>query len=133
MNSITVQGQSDDLIEIDDAENGADELGGYKPKHLTFNDGTVLYVEYSPEGYDGKWRIERVEVGTANYLHNPAPDDEDEGYSDVVNLTGPGLKLVGAWREREPTEEELLESIGNLEGRRLSADQLTRILGIVNE
>lgn len=85
MNTVTVYGASDDLIEVEGAIR--EEFSAYDEEdgvYLAFSDGTVLHVQYDD---DGLWRIALSARGAATYQHTPAVDDR-ENYSDRVKLTG---------------------------------------------
>jgi hypothetical protein len=132
-NRITVTGHSDDIIVIRDPQNGDDEHGAYNgARHLRFSDGTVLRVEYSPKDYFGKWKMERVETGSAEYKHEAAKDDEDD-YSDVVTLVAPGLRVTGCSKGLKPTKQELVDAIEQYDLSTLSVDQLSTILAMFKE
>ncbi len=85
MNSITIYGASDDLIEVEG--DLSEEFGCYdeKENYLSFNDGTVLSVVYAD---DGCWRINRVVKGTAEYSKVEADGADTDNYTDRVTLKG---------------------------------------------
>jgi len=59
----TIYGASDDLIELEgDVNDEFDAYPGDTLRFLTFNDNTVLSIQYANEG-DGIWRIEIVRQG----------------------------------------------------------------------
>lgn len=81
---IEVTGASDDLIELDgDIRDEFSYAGGRD--RLVFSDGTILTVEYDREGV---WRIRPIEYGGASVMVRPAPDDNEDDYTDNVTLTG---------------------------------------------
>jgi hypothetical protein len=98
MNSVTVYGASDDLIEIEGAI--CDELGcdmGETVK-LAFSDGTVLSVTYDA---DGCWRVTRVAEGEAKMEKVEAEGPDTDNYSDRVTLTGDiRWTVAGRWMKR---------------------------------
>ena len=61
---ITVYGASDDLIEVD---------------------GTILRITYMPSGV---WRIGVVTRGSAELKVEPAPEGDEDNYSDRATLDG---------------------------------------------
>lgn len=85
----TIWGSSDDCICIQGLPGGNEEFygGGEDGEFLAFSDGTVLRVKYDNQGC---WRIRQVVAGTAPFVIEFSPeDDEDEGgYSDRVTLDG---------------------------------------------
>ena len=86
---LTIYGASDDLIEIEGVI--TEEFGVYlsdTEKHpgwlLAVSDGTLLRVKYG-----GRWRITPVAKGRAEYRKVfEATDDDDDNYSDRVELEG---------------------------------------------
>lgn len=110
MNTVTLRGASDDLIEVEGAieeefypfhhfEDGDDD-GAY----LAFSEGTVLRIIYDSHG---KWRINRVAKGTANYLLDELEVLDGE-YSDKATLTG-DIRWVAqakAWASRASRSPE---------------------------
>lgn len=86
MKSITINGASDDIIEL-----GGDMIEEFSPEDteeggkLAFSDGTVLSVIYDKGGC---WRINRLHKGTAGYVKKEADGADTENYSDVVTLRG---------------------------------------------
>lgn len=82
--TITIYGASDDLIEIEGVIR--EEFNAYDEEEnkLAFGDGTVLSVKYDD---DGCWRINRVVEGTATYEKKEATDPDGD-YTDRVTLTG---------------------------------------------
>lgn len=88
--TLTIQGFSDDLIEI-----GGDLREEFEASRdgdlLAFSDGTVLGIIYSAEGV---WRITRHHAGRAEYSLVQATANDEDVYSDVATLTGVGLTWV---------------------------------------
>jgi hypothetical protein len=83
---ITVQGHSDDLIEVDGdiTEEFYAAEPGKSPDLLAFSDGTVLAVNYTA---DGIWRITPLTRGTVRLTVEQAVVG-DPCYSDVATLDG---------------------------------------------
>lgn len=126
---VKVYGASDDLVEV---EGGAltDEFGAYdRAVYLHFNEGTVLRVEYKR---DGVWHIERVKTGTAEYSHKPAPQGNEDDYSDQVELRG-DLTSVECWdRVDGPSKDALVEKCQDYDDwRRLSLDELKSVWSVI--
>jgi hypothetical protein len=90
LNRVEVYGASDDLIEVDGA-GISEEYGvyGHRNNRLTFDDGTVLNVDYDD---DGCWNITRVKEGAAAFVHTPH-DKDVTTYTDRVVLTGAITKV----------------------------------------
>lgn len=134
-NRIKIYGASDDLIEVEDEQNGLDEHGSYSPKHVRFSDGTRLRCEYAPDGYGGNWKIDVVKVGTATILHTPVDlkAEDPEPHSDVVELSGEGLHIVSVGTEIEPTRKEIAKALEDFDASDYSDDQLKRIYAITKE
>ncbi len=86
MKTVEITGYSDDCIEIDGdlREEWYSHEGG---SHLAFSDGTVLHIDFDPDG-SGNWRIRRIKTGTAGYALTEASDDDEDVYTDTVTLTG---------------------------------------------
>ena len=100
--TVRVYGASDDFIEVEG--DLREEFGAFDTaKVLTFSDGTQLRVEYSPEGYEGRWQI------VAKFT--PAADDEDN-YSDVVEFETTAT-WVECWDEGGPSSEELANELND--------------------
>ena|SRR5688572_12771626 len=100
MDTVTIYGASDDLIEVEGAV--GDEFNAYSSdedtKHyLSFSDGTLLRVVYDDEGM---WRITPMVHGSAEYSKKEAMSPEDD-YSDRVTLTASAgsFKWVAYGRE----------------------------------
>lgn len=86
MKTVTIHGQSDDLIEIEgDIEQ--EFMSAYEDDEilLIFSDGTVLRVKYDKGGV---WRITKVVEGAATMTKVEAPEDDEDNYSDRVTLVG---------------------------------------------
>lgn len=87
MNTVTIYGRSDDLIEVD-----GDIREEWSPEHddqptfLAFSDGTVLSVRYGE--HDACWRIALVHKGSAEFKKTEGTEDDGGDYSDRVTLTG---------------------------------------------
>lgn len=85
MNTTTITGASDDLIELDGQIR--EEFSHYARDDddqgclLAFSDGTLLSIKY-----DGVWRIARMAKGSCEYAH--APGSEVDDTNDVVTLIG---------------------------------------------
>lgn len=91
--SVTVYGVSDDLIEVEgditaefsypeSAEGGVGVL-------LAFSDGTVMRVTWMANWAEGGvWRITEVTHGAGTVDHVPAPEDDEDNYSDRATLHG---------------------------------------------
>ena len=128
---VKVYGSSDDLIEVEG--DIREEFGAYdQAKLLIFNDGTQVKVQYSPEGYDGKWRVEpKVKPEGVMMAHIPAKNDDDD-YSDVLEIEGP-FTSVECWKAYPPHQKELVEAFEQIEMRDLNADQLMRMYKIAKE
>ena len=95
--SLTIYGASDDLVEVD-GDVREEFNPGDGPSYVAVSDGTVLRI-----AYDGRWRIDRVAEGAAEFQHDAATADDgnprEDGtpsYSDRVILTGMG-DLPLAW------------------------------------
>jgi hypothetical protein len=91
MARITIQGSSDDLVEI-----GGDLAEEFSPQDtddfmVVVSDGTVLNGSYDDNGV---WRFTLHTSGTATMSKVEAPVDDDDNYSDVVTLEGE-LRWVG--------------------------------------
>lgn len=86
---VTLHGASDDLIELDGAiveefnHYNGDE--GERPALVAFSDGTILRITFTRAGV---WRIGLVTSGAATLSIAPAPEDDDQNYTDVATLTG---------------------------------------------
>lgn len=84
--AVTIEGSSDDLIEI-----GGDiyeEFGLSNEDDgdlLAFSDGTILRIAYTQSGV---WRIALVHRGQAELNVAQAPENDDDSYTDVATLTG---------------------------------------------
>lgn len=128
----TITGYSDDNVSIE-PDDDYDAYGG--ARFARFSDGTVLKIEYAPEGYGGNWKIEVAKQGTAKVeikkvdLSDPDPDP----YSDVATIEGDGLRLVGFGETIEPTKSEYVGLLTDFEPDRFSLDQLARIHAITRE
>lgn len=83
MARITINGASDDLVEI-----GGDIREEFSPRDegnffIVASDGTVL-----KGAYDSVWRFTLHTKGSATIDKQEAPADDDDNYSDVVTLDG---------------------------------------------
>lgn len=83
MATVTINGASDDLIEI-----GGDISDEFSPSDtdeflVVASDGTALRGSY-----DGVWRFTTHTSGSAKMSKVEAPKDDDDNYSDVVTLEG---------------------------------------------
>jgi hypothetical protein len=83
MGTITINGGSDDLVEV-----GGDLVEEFSPADtdeflVLASDGTIL-----KGSYDGVWRFVPHTAGTATMSKVEAPEDDDDNYSDVVTLAG---------------------------------------------
>ena len=87
MQTVTITGTSDDLIEIDgDIREEFNHIafnGDDKGKLLACGDGTVLRIQYDN---DGIWRITRLYGGTAEFEKKEGSVEDDT--FDVVTLRG---------------------------------------------
>lgn len=88
MRSVEVYGASDDLIEVEGDIREEFTHGNDGADYLAFNDGSVLSVEYTADGF---WRINRAAEGVAQYEKVEAIDADGAAYSDKVTLTIPDL------------------------------------------
>lgn len=84
MTTITIQGSSDDLIEISGAILEEfylrdDDEGDL----LAFSDGTVLLIKHTDSGV---WRITLSAKGTGTLTVRQAPENDDDNYSDLAAL-----------------------------------------------
>lgn len=88
MSKVMVYGASDDLIEVEGDVKLED--GSYdRPGFIHFPDvGAVLKVEYSPSGYDGRWKIDVVNDGGLDISIEPSGDADSANYSDKATVTG---------------------------------------------
>lgn len=91
MNTVTIYGSSDDLIEVEGAIREEFYLESEGTSYIGFSDGTVLSIEYTDKGI---WRIYREHTGSALFEKTEAIDSESE-YSDRVTLTGDIRWIVG--------------------------------------
>lgn len=93
MSTVTIYGESDDLIELD-GDLYEEISPGYEADTtvLSFSDGTVLTISY----VSGFWRINTIVKGTATLEKVEGTDDEDD-YSDRVTLTGDIQWCVPGW------------------------------------
>ena len=91
LNTTTVYGCSDDLVELDGAI--SDEFDAYDLHHrLTFDNGAVLVVRYDRDG-DGVWRIENRDDHPAVTVtrcedREGYTDPDGPIYSDLATVTG---------------------------------------------
>ena len=85
MKTVTVDGASDDLIEIEGAIRDEISPSDENPAKLAFSDGTVLSVAYDK---DGCWRVNRVAEGSAKMEKVDTEGPDTDNYSDRVTLTG---------------------------------------------
>jgi hypothetical protein len=81
---IKVSGASDDLIEID-----GDISEEFNPRErdelLAFSNGVLLRINYSKSGV---WRIQPI-TKTECVEIVPAPEDDENNYSDVATISEP--------------------------------------------
>ena len=89
--TITIKGASDDLILVSGA--GIDEEfsfynGGVA--YLAISDGTLVSVAY----VDGFWRLNVLATGPNSITGKVEATNEDDDYSDLVSISGPGLNWV---------------------------------------
>lgn len=83
--NVIVYGASDDLIEVEgDIREEFSPERDDEPTYLAFSNGTVLSVVYDRHG---KWRIHPV-AGNENVSIEFAPENEDDGYSDIATVNG---------------------------------------------
>jgi hypothetical protein len=84
--SITIQGYSDDIIELSgDIEDEIPYDGG-EPAVLVFSDGTVLEIEFND---DGMWKIALLCGGSGKYIREfECSFNDKKTYSDVVIIEG---------------------------------------------
>lgn len=94
VHQVHVHGASDDLIEVDGALSEEFTYDATDANYLAFNDGTVLAVVYSREGF---WRINPVVKGVADIGIVYAVDADSDDYSDKVTLTAPNPSTL-PWR-----------------------------------
>jgi hypothetical protein len=134
MRKVTISGASDDLIEIEGDIN--DEVSAYDyPKFITFDDGTVVKAEYSPEGYNGMWKVEVVREGTSLSEHIPATG-ADADYTDKVILTCRDdrfLKSFEVWKGMTPSIDELVDKVSEFDDwHRVPMAELWEIYNILH-
>lgn len=89
MGQLKITGASDDLIEIEGDVH--DEISVYRcgekePEYLAISDGTLLKVKYG-DGNSGVWRFQLVARGQAICVITQAPENDDDNYTDTVELT----------------------------------------------
>lgn len=87
MSTIIVSGASDDIVMVGGdlvEEFEAYGLGSDPEMTLAFGDGTILDIRY----VDGVWRITQRSAGSAVYSKVEAPPDDEDDYSDRVELIG---------------------------------------------
>lgn len=84
--SVTVYGSSDDLIEVEGAIREEFTLHNEEDGDLlAFSNGVVLRVRYSEAGV---WRISPVTGVTMAVTIDPAPEHDDDNYSDRAVIDG---------------------------------------------
>lgn len=90
---VIINGASDDLIEV--GGDISEEFAVYGETEdgvlVAFSNGTVLRVVYAAAGV---WRITPVVTGAGSLSIAPAPEGDEENYSDVAALTGVDIKWV---------------------------------------
>lgn len=124
--SVRVFGHSDDLVEVEGGSLSEEFYAYDGGRHLIFSEGTIIHAAYDPPGYEGKWKLDVVQRGEAQVNHTPAPEDDEDNYSDVVTLQGP-LQWVECWTDREPSECELIERLQSFDFRDLSPADMLRV------
>ena len=83
---IMVYGWSDDLLEINGAPFGADEIDCFDSTvTVKFSDGTKIKARY---GKNGKaiWEIKVIEKGTAPQTLTECDDENAKIYSDIFDI-----------------------------------------------
>lgn len=81
---VKVYGSSDDLIEVEGDIRGEFNYKDGKIAFLAFSNGTVLSINYDPEGM---WRINLRVAGDSSFRKTEASDPDDD-YSDYAFLDG---------------------------------------------
>jgi hypothetical protein len=85
MQTLTISGYSDDLIEIDGAINEEFDALRYEcDAIITVSDGTALRINFDRHGV---WRITPIHKGEASLDIVQAPADAEDDYSDKATLT----------------------------------------------
>ena len=137
LTSVTIFGQSDDLIEV--RGHITDEFsGGFNEwKYLHFSDGTIVKIGHdmdeAPLATNGKrkgWHVEVVKLGngTATRALDPLLDDEgterEYHYSDKIELVG-NIQTVQCTRSLDGmTTEEIVEFFNDFDVRDYTEVQL---------
>lgn len=88
---ITVYGSSDALVELEGDVTEEFYVPPGDKAVLAFSDGTVLRIEYIDEAI---WRLSLVAAGACAMAHYQAPEDDEDNYSDRVELSGPAIRWV---------------------------------------
>jgi len=93
VSELVIYGASDDLIEIESSEFGAEEFNYYlvdEPSFvLAISDGSLLRGRHDE---DGIWRFDFVVIGSS--IVNIDPGQDDRRHSDKVTLRGDNLSWV---------------------------------------
>lgn len=124
MNTVTIYGSSDDLIEV---EGDISEEFGHDNGFLFFDDGTIVQVEYNNGGV---WRINIIE-GPAKIKSHQQPCGPEE-YSEKMTLEGE-FKTVDCFRNNPPDRDDFSERLDDFTPSDFSCDQLRRIYAITKE
>ena len=117
---VKIYGRSDDCIEVDGDIH--DEYSAYDGwKWLHFGDGTVVKIGYAMEDAPkGKgWHIEVVAKGTAVATALPPEMEDDEHYTDVLQIEGDLWRVRCCDAPDGPSGEQMLTFFDNLEGREI--------------
>lgn len=113
---VTIKGHSDDCIEIEgDLCEEFDHYSGWA--YLHFSDGTVVKIGYCMDEHPEKgWHIEVVRLGDGAVATSDfAIYDDEDHYTDVLNLVFPGNVWADCWEyEDGPDADDLAEEIQDL-------------------
>lgn len=120
MQTVTISGYSDDIIDVEGTVSGCDEYNTDVyglPGYVELSTGDVFSVQFSDA--TGKWRVEHhVSTGVLRVdierVELPATDDEDDvddgDFTDVATVKGP-ITRVNFWNSWPPTMSEVRDAV----------------------
>lgn len=106
--TITIWGNSDDLVEIEGTVPGCDEYGHYGegPAYVELSTGTVFSIEYTSGAWSVNLREVPIEGESVQAMIIAAATEDD--YTDRAVITGP-IEWVRFWIAWPPSPKEKAE------------------------
>lgn len=148
MAKIEIYGHSDDCIEVDDKSGSklGDEgyVGGDDKGYVELSTGDVFQLHYDEPGV---WRVAHHVVVNTDGRGRPKDglkvsiakcadsDSDSDNYTDRATVEG-DIEWIRLWKSWPPSREELWEKVEGIldsEGRRLPAEVLAQLVGVLTK